>query len=49
MSAQCLILEAGGIVQVVAVHLPVQPDAQLHHLLQLGGVGRMKSDVVVQL
>lgn len=49
LSAERLVLEAGWIAQVVRVHLSSQEDAQLHHLLQSGGGGRLKGDVIVLL
>lgn len=49
LSAECLELEAAGIVQLVAVHLSSQDDAERHHLLQhSGGVG-LHCNVIVQL
>ncbi len=49
LSAECLVLEAGWIVEVVAVHLSRQEDAQLHHLLQHGVGGGLYGNVIVQL
>lgn len=49
LSAECLELEAAWIVQVVAVHLSSQDDAECHHLLQNSrGVG-LHCNVIVQL
>lgn len=49
LPAERLVLEAGGVVQVVAVRLPGQQDAELHHLLLRGEGRRLHGDVVVQL
>lgn len=49
LSAECLEPEAAWIVQVVAVPLSSQDDAECHHLLQhSGGVG-LHCNVIVQL
>lgn len=49
LSAEGLVMEAGWIAQVVTVHLSSQEDAQLHHLLQHSGRGRLHGNVIVQL
>ena len=49
LSTQCLELEAGRILEVVAVNLSRQEDAELHHLLKHGGCERLHGNVVVQL
>lgn len=49
LSAECLVLKAGRIVEVVAERLSGQEDAQLHHLLQHSGGGRLYGNVIVQL
>lgn len=49
MSAECLELEAVGVVEVIAEHLSSQEDAHLHHLLQRSGRCGLNSDVIEQL
>lgn len=49
LPAERLELEAGWIVEVVAVNLSRQEDTELHHLLQHRGEGALHGDVVVQL
>lgn len=49
LSAECLVLEAGWIVEVVTVRLSSQEDTELHHLLQhIGGEG-LHGNIIVQL
>lgn len=49
LPAECLVMDAGWILKIVAVHLSCQEDAQLHHLLQHSGCRRQHSNVIVQL
>lgn len=49
VAAQRLVLEAARVVQVVAVHLAGQDDAELHHLLHGHWGEGLQGDVIVQL
>lgn len=49
LAAERLVLEAARVVQVLAVHLPGQDDAELHHLLHGDGGEGLHRDVIVQL
>ena len=49
LSAECLVLGAGRILQFVGVRFSGQEDAQLHHLLQHHGGQKLHGDVIVQL
>lgn len=49
LAAERLVLEAARVVQVLAVHLPGQHDAELHHLLHGDGREGLHRDVIVQL
>lgn len=49
LAAECLVLQAARVVQVVAVHLAGQDDAELHHLLHGDRGEGLHRDVIVQL
>lgn len=49
LPAERLVVDAGWILEVVAVYFSAQKDAQLHHLLQHSGCRRQHSNVIVQL
>lgn len=49
LAAERLVLQAARVVQVVAVHLAGQDDAELHHLLHGDRGEGLHRDVIVQL